>query len=29
VAGKVDGRDKEVIYPMHRVDCATGALARD
>lgn len=25
VAGKVDGRDKEVIYPMHHVDCVTGA----
>ena len=29
VGGKVDGKDKEVIYPMHRVDCVTGALAPD
>jgi hypothetical protein len=29
VGGKVDGKDKEVTYPMHRVDCVTGALARD
>jgi hypothetical protein len=25
VDGKVNGRDKQVIYPMHRVDCVTGA----
>jgi len=24
VSGKVDGADRKVIYPMHRVDCATG-----
>jgi hypothetical protein len=29
VGGKVDGKDKEVTYPMHRVDCVTGALAPD
>ena len=29
VGGKVDGKDKEVTYPMHRVDCITGAIARD
>ncbi|MDQ2962873.1 MAG: DUF6265 family protein [Pseudomonadota bacterium] len=29
VGGKVDGKDKEVTYPMHRVDCATGAPPRD
>lgn len=29
VRGKVDGKDKEVTYPMHRVDCVTGALASD
>jgi len=29
VGGKVDGKDKEVTYPMHRVDCVTGALASD
>src|SRR5438034_2278226 len=29
VGGRVDGKDKEVIYPMHRVDCVTGALAPD
>ena len=29
VGGKVDGKDKEVIYPMHRVDCVTGARAPD
>ena len=29
VGGKVDGNDKEVTYPMHRVDCVTGAIARD
>jgi hypothetical protein len=29
VAGKIDGKDKEVTYPMHRVDCAAGALPRD
>jgi hypothetical protein len=28
VAGKVDGKDKEVIYPMHRVDCTTLESAR-
>lgn len=29
VAGKVDDRDKEVIYPMQHVDCATGAAAHE
>ncbi|HEY2969566.1 MAG TPA: DUF6265 family protein [Casimicrobiaceae bacterium] len=29
VGGKVNGKDKEVTYPMHRVDCVTGALAPD
>ena len=29
VAGKVGGKDKEVTYPMHRVDCAAGSLSRD
>ena len=29
VGGKVDGKDKEVTYPMHRVDCVTGAIPRD
>ena len=29
VGGKVDGKDKEVTYPMHRVDCVTGAISRD
>ena len=29
VGGKVDGNDKEVTYPMHRVDCVTGAIPRD
>jgi hypothetical protein len=29
VAGKLDGKDKEVTYPMHRVDCVTGALPHD
>lgn len=29
VGGKVDGKDKEVSYPMHRVDCVTGAIPRD
>ena len=29
VGGKVDGKDKEVTYPMHRVDCVTGATPRD
>lgn len=24
VEGKVNGRDKQVVYPMHRVDCVTG-----
>ncbi len=24
VSGKVDGSDRKVIYPMHRIDCATG-----
>jgi len=24
IAGKLDGKDKEVIYPMHHVDCMTG-----
>jgi hypothetical protein len=28
VDGKVDGKDKQVIYPMHRVDCTTGESAR-
>jgi hypothetical protein len=23
VAGKLDGKDKQVVYPMHHVDCAT------
>ena len=27
VGGKVDGKDKEVTYPMHRVDCVTGAMS--
>ena len=26
VAGKVSGQQKEITYPMQRVDCATGAL---
>jgi hypothetical protein len=25
VEGKVKGADRQVIYPMHRIDCATGA----
>ena len=29
VRGKVDGKDKEVTYPMHRVDCVTGAISGD
>jgi uncharacterized protein DUF6265 len=29
VAGKIGGQDKEVTYPMHRVDCVTGAIPRD
>jgi hypothetical protein len=29
VGGKVEGKDKEVTYPMHRVDCVTGAIPRD
>jgi hypothetical protein len=29
VGGKVSGSDKEVTYPMHRVDCLTGATPRD
>ncbi|HEX9278252.1 MAG TPA: DUF6265 family protein [Casimicrobiaceae bacterium] len=29
VGGKLDGKDKEVTYPMHRVDCVTGAISRD
>lgn len=29
VGGKVGGQDKEVTYPMHRVDCVTGAIPRD
>ena len=29
IAGKLDGRDKEVIYPMHQVDCVTGRDPRD
>jgi hypothetical protein len=28
VDGKVDGKDKQVIYPMHHIDCATGAGPR-
>lgn len=28
VAGKVDGQDKQVIYPMHAVDCTSGEPAR-
>jgi uncharacterized protein DUF6265 len=28
VAGKLDGKEKEVIYPMHPVDCATGESPR-
>jgi hypothetical protein len=27
VAGKLNGKDQKVIYPMHRVDCTTGAVA--
>jgi hypothetical protein len=26
VEGKVNGNDRQVIYPMHRIDCGTGAL---
>lgn len=26
VAGKVDGKDKSVVYPMRRIDCGSGAL---
>lgn len=29
VAGKVSGKDKQVTYPMHRVDCVTGESPRD
>jgi len=29
VGGKVDGKDSEVTYPMHRVDCVTGAISPD
>jgi hypothetical protein len=29
VAGKVGSEQKEVTYPMQRVDCATGALVAD
>jgi hypothetical protein len=29
VAGKVDGKETNVFYPMHPVDCATGARARE
>ena len=28
VAGKVDGKDNKVIYPMHQVDCVTGERTR-
>lgn len=28
VAGKLDGKDKQVIYPMHHVDCVTGEMPR-
>jgi len=28
VGGKVSGTDKEVTYPMHRVDCVTGEISR-
>jgi len=28
VGGKVSGNDKEVTYPMHRVDCTTGEMPR-
>jgi|SRR5215469_3393468 len=28
VAGKVNGKDDKVIYPMHQVDCVTGERAR-
>ena len=27
LVGKVDGKDRKVIYPMHRIDCVTGAAA--
>jgi hypothetical protein len=27
VAGKLEGKDQKVIYPMHRVDCTTGEAA--
>ncbi len=26
VAGKVDGKDRSVVYPMRRIDCATGTF---
>jgi len=26
VEGKVNGTDRQVIYPMHRIDCASGAI---
>ena len=29
VAGKVGSEQKEITYPMQRVDCATGALVAD
>ena len=29
VEGKVNGEDKQVIYPMRRVDCQSGALIRN
>ena len=29
VAGKVDGKETNVIYPMHHVDCATGERSRE
>jgi hypothetical protein len=29
VAGKVGSEQKEITYPMQRVDCATGALIAD
>jgi hypothetical protein len=28
VTGKLDGKEKKVIYPMHHVDCATGESPR-
>jgi hypothetical protein len=29
VAGKIDGQDKEVTYPMHHVDCMSGQPVRE